>query len=435
VGSNPTLSAKALFHAVSKGINSLAFRRKTAESLFQAVPVGFSPARRKSGHRWGHEAGAPDLLTDTACRQARPSDRDRKLADSGSLYLLIKPTGTKSWRWKFRFGGKEKQLVIGHYPAISLADARRARDAARIQLSQGIDPCAVKQQAKAAAGIERYDSFESVARAWHVVKATTLSPKYAKQILERLKGDAFPQFGKLPIGEVTPPIVLAAIRKIEARGATVTAQRVRIHLSEIFVWAIASGLTDSDPAAIIRKALAPRTKRLRPAFNRIEDARALLTASEALPSTWTSTRLASQLLAVVKAAIAANPKGPWLFPGSRTWRKPISDSTLSKHYRDLGYTDLHVPHGWRATFSTIMNELAAVEDRERDREIIDLMLAHIKDGVEAAYNRAAYLPRRRELAQTWADMIMPPGAQLQGVRHDCDPAQGGGHVAQELRRR
>ena len=406
------------------------------------------------------------MLTDTACRTARPSDRDRKLADGGSLVLLIKPTGTKSWRWKYRIGGKEKQLVIGHYPAISLAEARRQRDAARLQLNQGIDPCAVKQQAKAAASIERYDSFEAVARAWHVLKATTLSPKYAKQILERLKGDAFPQFGKLPIGEITPPIVLAAIRKIEARGATVTAQRVRIHLSEIFVWAIASGLADNDPAAIIRKALVPRTKRLRPAFNRIEDARAMLKASEAMATTGRSTQLASQLLAltaarpgvlrlaertefedldgdkplwripankmkltrerkedltyefviplskqavaVVKAALATNVKSPWMFPGPRAWKKPISDSTLSKHYRDLGYTGQHVPHGWRATFSTIMNERAAVEDRERDREIIDLMLAHIKDGVEAAYNRAAYLPRRRELAQAWADMLMPP---------------------------
>lgn len=405
------------------------------------------------------------MLTDTACRTARPSDRDRKLSDGGSLFLLIKPTGTKSWRWKYRIGGKEKQLVIGHYPAISLAEARRQRDAARLQLNQGIDPCAVKQLAKAAASVERYDSFEAVARAWHVVKATTLSPKYAKQILERLKGDAFPQFGKLPIGDITPPIVLAAIRKIEARGATVTAQRVRIHLSEIFVWAIASGLADNDPAAIIRKALVPRTKRLRPAFNRIEDARDFLKASAAMTSTEQSTQLASQLLAltaarpgvlrlaertefedldgdkplwripaskmkltrerkedltyefviplskqavaVVKAALARNVKSPWMFPGPRAWKNPISDSTLSKHYRDLGYTGQHVPHGWRATFSTILNERAAVEDRERDREIIDLMLAHIKDGVEAAYNRAAYLPRRRELAQAWADMLMP----------------------------
>lgn len=382
------------------------------------------------------------------------------------MFLLIKPTGTKSWRWKYRIGGKEKQLVIGHYPAISLAEARRQRDAARLQLNQGIDPCAVKQVAKAAASAERYDRFEAVARAWHLVKATTLSPKYAKQILKRLEGDAFPQFGKLPIGEITPPMVLAAIRKIEARGATVTAQRVRIHLSEIFVWAIASGLTENDPAAIIRKALAPRTKRLRPAFNRIEDARTLLEKCEALVGTSRSTRLASQLLAltaarpgvlrraertefedldgdkplwripaskmkltrerkedvtyefviplsiqavaVVKAAMATNERTPWMFPGPRAWKKPISDSTLSKHYREMGYTGLHVPHGWRATFSTIMNERAAVEDRERDREIIDLMLAHIPDGVEAAYNRAAYLPRRRELAQAWADMLMPP---------------------------
>lgn len=405
------------------------------------------------------------MLTDAACRAAIPGDRDRKLADSGSLFLLIKPTGTKSWRWKYHFGGKEKQLVLGRYPALSLARARLARDAARAQLAQGVDPNVAKQQAKAKAQLAALDSFEAVARAWHMAQTVTLTPRYAQQILDRLEANVFPAFGRIPIAEVTAPMVLAVARKIEARGANSMAHRVRMHMSDIFVYAIASGLAETDPAAIIRKALVPATSKPRPAVIRIDDARTLLAAIEAASDAWWATREASRLLAltaarpgvvrlaekkefedlggaeplwripaekmkltrerkqdaafefviplsrqaaeVATAAIARSPSPDWLFPGAVGWKKPISDSTLSGHYIDLGYRDMHVPHGWRATFSTIMNELAAIEDREKDQEIIDMMLAHIKDGVEPAYNRAAYLPRRREIAQAWADMLMP----------------------------
>lgn len=404
-------------------------------------------------------------LTDAACRKAIPGDRDRKLSDSGSLYLLIKPTGTKSWRWKFRFGGKEKQLVLGRYPEMSLAQARLARDGARALVASGTDPTLVRKQEKAKVREEELHTFEITARDWHAERKVTLAPRYADQILDRLEADVFPEFGSIAIRQVTAPMVLAAIRKIEARGAKEMAHRVRIHISDVFVWAIASGLAEGDPAAIIQKALKPRTKRLRHALVHIDDARALLTASREAASAWWATKLASQLLAltsarpgvtrmaepaefedldgeqplwripaskmkltrerkedvtyefviplsrqattIAKAAIANNLSRRWLFPGYGGGHQPISDSTLSKHYRDLGYTGRHVPHGWRATFSTIMNELAAEEEREKDQEIIDMMLAHIKEGVEPAYNRAAYMPRRRAIAQAWADLLMP----------------------------
>lgn len=404
-------------------------------------------------------------LTDVACRKALPRDRDYKLADSGSLYLLVKPTGTRSWRWKFRFSGKEKQLVLGRYPEMSLAEARLARDGARAQVANGIDPTVLRKQVKAKVRDAELNTFEITARAWHAEQTVMLAPRYAKQILQRLEADIFPEFGTIAIREVTAPMVLAAIRKIEARGAKEMAHRVRLHVSDTFVWAIASGLADGDPAAIVQKALVPRKKQLRPAVVTIEEARAVLAASEASGSTWWATKLASLLMAltaarpgvvrlaepaefedldgelplwripaakmkltrerkedvtyefviplsrqavlVAKAAIANNLSRRWLFAGYGGGHQPISESTVSKHYRDVGYRDRHVPHGWRATFSTIMNELAAVEEREKDREIIDMMLAHVKEGVEPIYNRAAYMPRRREIAQAWADLLMP----------------------------
>ncbi len=126
---------------------------------------------------------------------------------------------------------------------------------------------------------------------------------------------------------------------------------------------------------------------------------------------------------VVRVTLAfVGTDAPLLFPSTRDRKRPISDSTLSKSYREAGFAGLHVPHGWRSTFSTVMNELAGKENRVGDRAIIDLMLAHVPSGVEAAYNRAAYMPRRRELAQEWADLLMhgrpSASALLVGPRHD-----------------
>jgi len=410
------------------------------------------------------------MLTDVACRKACPGEKDRKLFYERGLYLLVRSTGSKLWRMKYRFADRERKLSLGRYPEVTVTAARQARDKALQQLREGIDPSAERQQRKAKAAADALDSFKKVARAWYDVKKTILTPRYAAAVLSRLENDVFPTLGSKPIRSITSPMVLDMIRVIERRGANDMAHRVRNHVSDVFVWAIASGLAEADPAATIRKALVPTSPRLRPAMVKISGSRALLAAIEELPGTHWSTLLASRLLAltaarpgvvrlaekhefggldgaapvwripsekmkltraqkrditwefviplssqaasVAKAAIAESlacrePTGPsWLFPGTGGWRRPISDSTLSKLYREAGFAGKHVPHGWRSTFSTIMNERAALEDQERDRAIIDLMLAHAQQGVEPIYKRALYLPRRRELGQIWADLLM-----------------------------
>lgn len=404
------------------------------------------------------------MLTDAACRNAKGQEKPYKLSDSGSLFLFVSKTGTRIWRWKFKFGGKEKLLTLGRYPAMSLVSARRARDRARALLDEGEDPAAAKKQRKAAAALDHLDSFEKVARAWHAIKAKTLSPRYAEAVLSRLETNAFPKLGKTRVKDISPPMVLEVIRAIEARGAHDMAHRVRNHLSDVFVWAIASGLSESDPAAIIRKALAPTDPKLRPAITKLDQARAVLIKAEHSQLAHWSTKLASRLLAltaarpgvvrlaeraefedldgeqpiwripaakmkltrqrkrditwefiiplsrqavaVVRAALAISPSPQWLFTGIGAWTKPISDSTLSKLYREVGLTGIHVPHGWRSSFSTIMNERAAMMDWEADRAVIDLMLAHAQEGVEPIYNRALYMPRRRAISQEWADLLM-----------------------------
>lgn len=415
------------------------------------------------------------MLTDVQCRTAVPAARLRKLADAHGLYLAVTPAGGKTWCWKYRFGGREKKLTIGPYPAISIKAARAARDSGRAQLAAGIDPGLTKRAAKARA--RAGETFEQIARSWHKSKQGALTPRYAQHILRRLEANVFPWLGSMAIRDITPLLVLETLRRIEARGAVTMAHEVRGHMSEVFVWAISSALAETDPAAIVRKALTRVGSGRRAAVISIRDARTVALRIDQVKGAYWSTKLASRLLALtavrpgvirmaeraeftdldgpepiwripaakmklslerkmdaafdfwvplshqaaatVRAAMAAGEHPRWLFPGERGVQ-PISDSTLSALYRDAGFTGTHVPHGWRATFSTIMNERAAGLDRDLDRAIIDFMLAHLPGGVEGAYNRAAYLSRRRQLAQEWADLLMqdmsPPDTVRTGPR-------------------
>ena len=214
------------------------------------------------------------MLTEVTVKNAKPRAKRYKLADAHGLYLEVMPSGSRSWRWKYRFGGAEKRLTFGPWPLLGLKEARERRDDARRLLLQGIDPGMVRREARAQV---RYgETFEAIARSWHESKLPGLSPRYAAQVLTRLEANVFPQFGKLPLREVTAPIVLEAMRKIEARGAMTMAQEVRGHVSEVFVWAIAAGLAENDPAAIIRKALGSVSGGRRPALVKLSEATALV---------------------------------------------------------------------------------------------------------------------------------------------------------------
>ncbi len=406
------------------------------------------------------------MLTDTKCRNARKAEKPQKLSDAHGLYLYVTPTGFKSWRMKYRFGNKEKRLTFGGYPEVSLQDARELRNAARLLLRSGIDPAIERKQREATIASESLRLFEPIARAWHDSQKSTWSPRYATKALASMEKDVFPSLGNVPIGSITVPMVLKTLRAVEERAAIETAHRLRQHMSEIFLYAIGAGLTESDPAHVVKPALLPMTKGRRPAVRLASEATAVLGRVEAMDA-FPATKLASRLLAltaarpgvvrmaapqefegldsttplwrvpaekmkltverkndadfefviplstqaveVVRAALLRFGSGPLLFPSVRSPKNPLSDNTLSKLYRDAGQRGRHVPHGWRATFSTVMNELAAVDDRTGDRGVIDLMLAHVPAGMsasEAAYNRAMYMPRRRAIAQAWADLLI-----------------------------
>lgn len=401
------------------------------------------------------------------------------MGDSGGLYLFVTPTGFRSWHLKYYFAGKQKRIVLGPYPAISLADARASRDEIRRELLRGLDPSVTRKQRAALAILASANSFETIAREWQGLQAPTWRPRYAEQVLARMENHLFPAIGGLPIVAITPALMLQTIRAIEAKGFFEMAHLVRMSASAVFVFAIATGRAEDDPAHVIRSALQPVPTKMQPARLTLSGARDVLIRSEALPGTYAITRLASRLLAltaarpgmvrlaeavefedleglapiwrvpaekmkptgdgrgitgvefvlplssqavdVVKVALGLAGPRPLLFPAVRSRYRPISDSTLSALYRSAGFAGEHVPHGWRSSFSTIMNERASVADRDGDRAIIDLMLAHTPQGVEARYNRSAYMPRRRKLAQEWADLLldgMPSAISLLEPRHD-----------------
>ena len=214
----------------------------------------------------------------------------------------------------------------------------------------------------------------------------------------------FPTIGALPIGELNPPIVLAVLREIESRGAIETAKRVRQRISGVFVFAIANGITQSDPAEKLGAVLKPLSKGRQPAITNLARLRAMNRKNEIGGDHLVP--LAPQAISVLKALWPLTAGGTLVFPSNRHPNRPISENAIGDLHNRAGYHGHYVPHGFRAAFSTIMNEWAERHGKDHDRAVIDLMLAHVpKEKVEEAFNRAAFMPRQREIASTWADML------------------------------
>lgn len=416
-------------------------------------------------------------LTDAQIRKAKPQEKLYKLTDGGGLYLAVSPTGGKVWRLRYEIAGKEKLLTIGPYPDISLLEARDARSAQKKLPREGKDPSEEKAQRRRAVIVPASRTFEHLAREWHRMNEKHWTRTHAYDVIHSLERDVFPGLGDRDIRAITVPDVLTVLRKIEDRPAIETAKRVRQRISAVFVHAIASGIADSDPAAIVQKALKPLKKGRQPAITDLEQARKILKRVDETPA-HPATKLALRLLALTAVRPGTlittpwsefddlDPKqpiwripaarmklklaykddtsrdhlvplarqaleaieilrsltglGPFVVPNGRNAHKPASENALGYLLNRAGYHHRHVPHGWRATFSSIMNE------RFRpDRNVIDLMLAHVpKDRVEGAYNRAEHIERRVELAQAWADLIMEgqkPAAELAGGRRRSSP--------------
>ncbi len=394
------------------------------------------------------------MLTNAAVKAARPRAAAYKIYDEGGLHLYVAPNARKSFRMRYRRAGREQLLTFGTWPEVSLAEARERCEAARDALRAGVDPRAETSSASAAPAAE---TFEQVGRRWHSHSLPRWTPVHAADVLASLERDVFPAIGAMPIGAITTPVVLAALRGVEARGRLETARRVRQRISAVFAHARAEGIVEADPAAIVARALAPApAQRHHPALLAIGDARGLLDAVDQLRAA-PAVKLASRFLALTGVRLAAvrgarweeiedidGPAPLWRVPAARMKMKrhrkldqandhlvplapaavevlraaraigggglifagrggssPIGEGAIGELYVRAGYAGRHVPHGWRATFATVMNEAGSF-----DRYLIDQALAHApKDKVEAAYNRSEQLVRRRALFCSWAELV------------------------------
>lgn len=399
------------------------------------------------------------MLTDAKVRTAKAGPDLYRLKDTNGLFLYVSTTGRKTWRYHYEWLKKNQTLTFGVYPDMGLEDARTRRKWARSQLDAGRNPSVMVQVDKAASKYAANNTFELIAREWHERKKLEWVPVHADDVMESLVTHVFPYIGPMPVRDVTAPLLLEVLQRIEARPAIETAKRVRQRMSAIFGYAIATGRSGSDPSAHLGQLLSPLRRGRQPAMRTLEECRAMLQAVEASPAS-PVTRLAMRFLALTAVRPGVVIRLPWLevhqlddenpvwiippnrmklrlkykddeakahpvplsrqavevletvhkltnwspyaFPNDRNKYKPMSENALGYLLNRTGYYRRHVPHGWRASFSTVMNER-----RPADRHVIDKMLAHVgKDEVEAAYNRAEHMELRREISQEWADILL-----------------------------
>ena len=385
-------------------------------------------------------------LTDSAIKTAKPKEKLYKLTDGLGLYLDIKPTGSKLWRFKYRFAGKDMTpLSFGAYPELSLAKARQRRDIARQQIAEGIEPGEQKKaarQAQKATGL----TFEILAREWFAYNA----PRWAESTRYKanlyLENDLIPVIGARPIKAVTRPELVELVRKVEARGTLNAAGKIRQWLHQIFRYGLARGVVDSNPATDLDVVAAPaKAARHHPhiSFAELPEllgkidstniniltrcAIRLLTLTAVRPgelrtapwsefdldtATWTIPKermkarrphvvpLPCQAVVILRELEEISGSYPLLFPGQQKSDRPMSENTINKALRLMGYEGRQTGHGFRHLLSTELN------GRGYNRDWIERQLAHgDSDEIRDTYNHANYLEQRRGMMQAWADSI------------------------------
>ncbi len=385
-------------------------------------------------------------LTDAAIRNAKPREKSYKLTDSAGLYLEVMPSGARYWRFRYRYAGKDTRLAVGVYPEVTLTEARRSRDAARAALREGTDPGATRKAEKVRRVLAAGTSFEAVAADWMKTQKAKLAPSTFEKS-QWLLDQVIPWIGARPVSEIDPPELLAALKRIEARGANETAHRTKEKCGQVFRYAIAHGIATRDPSADLRGALAPIVRTSRAAitdplkvgallrdietyggqhvtrcalrlapllFVRPGELRAMewaeldLEAAEwRIPATRMKMReahvvpLSSQAVAILRELEPLTGRGRYCFPSLRSPLAPMSENTVNAALRGMGYDkDTMTGHGFRAMASTRLNELGWQPD------VIERQLAHAeRNKVRAAYNRAQYMAERRKMMQAWADYL------------------------------
>lgn len=389
-------------------------------------------------------------LTNTACNSAKPKEKPYKLADGGGMFLEVTPTGSKLWRLKYRYGGKEKLLSLGKYPQTTLAEARVKREQLKKVLSDGVDPSQYRMEQKQEQLLNAQNTFEPLAREWHQKNLAKWTDKHGADILCRLEKDVFPDIGHIPVKDLTAPRLLQTIRKMEERGAHELARRARGMCEQILAYGIGTGKAERNVAQDLRGTLeafkrghyaALDIDRIPEFLEKLEKNEARLfpqtiratkilmltfvRTSELINATWGefdlkkavweipaarmkmrrphTVPLSKQVLELLNEQKEETKvfKTDWVFPSQVTPKKPMSNGTILGAIKRLGFRGEMTGHGFRAlAMSTIKERLGY------RHEVVDRQLAHgHRNSIDAAYDRSQFLRERKKMMQEWADYL------------------------------
>lgn len=384
-------------------------------------------------------------LSDAKVRNAKPQAKPYKMTDAEGMFLLVTPTGSKYWRLKYHFAGREKLLALGVYPEVSLGDARERRLQARKTLAAGNDPGEVKRASKRLAVLKTENAFGVIAREWFEHRKHEWKPSSARTMKIRLDRYLIPKLGDRPTAEITAQEILSMLRIVEGRGVLDTAKRLMQTCGQIFMYAIATGRAERNPVPDLRGALKTPVSKHH-AYLKAADLPEFLQKLEAYDGAL-QTKLALRFLLLTfvrttELRAAEWPeidfqKAEWRIPAERMKMKELhivplsrqavavlrelqqhtgnrqhifpnqhnsvsfmSENTMLYALYRMGYHSRTTGHGFRSTASTILNENGFMPD------VIERQLAHSeRNKVRAAYNHAQYLPERRKMMQWWADYL------------------------------
>ena len=384
-------------------------------------------------------------LSDTTIRTAKPTEKLYRLTDANGLCLEVTPTGSKLWRYRYRFNGKAKMLALGTYPTVTLLKARQRRDEARQLLVDGIDPGEQKKASRQAQKVEGL-TFETMAREWFAYNAPRWAESTTYKAKLYLENDLIPGIGARPLKAITRPDLVELVRKVEARGTLNAAGKIRQWLHQIFRYALAKGAVDANPATDLSVVAAPtKAARHHPhvTFAELPEllgkidttnistltrcAVRLLTLTAVRPgelraapwsefdldaALWTIPKermkarrphvvpLPRQAVAILRQLEEITGHYPLVFAGQQNPERPMSENTVNKALRLMGYEGRQTGHGFRHLLSTELN------GRGYNKDWIERQLAHgDSDEIRGTYNHADYLEKRRGMMQAWADSI------------------------------
>jgi integrase len=387
-------------------------------------------------------------LRDAEIKALQPVAKPFRRADGGGLYIEVRPGGSKLWFVKYRIGGKEKRISLGAYPKVSLADARKGREAVKSQIALQIDPLAERKSRKAAALVAAGETFEAIADEYIAkmekegrAPATVSKARWFRSLLQ-------PAIGKMPISKVDPQMLLAALKRLEGRGNYETAKKARSFASRVFRFAVATGRAVSDPAQLLQGALvSPKAKhyaailepeKLGELLRAIDDfsgypvtklalriaPHVFVRPGELRHAEWSEINLAdavwnipanrmkarrphavpisSQVISLFEELHELTGPEGFVFPAFNTSRRPMSENTLNAAFRRLGFSkDEVTAHGLRSTASTLLNESG-----HWNPDAIERALAHgFSNAVRAAYHRGEHWEERVKMAQWWSDYL------------------------------